>query len=255
MSLLKKLAARIGIGSAEIETVLEKSTYRPGEEVRGTVHVRGGSVEEQIDDIDLYVMTRFVMVKDDQRIQQESTVASFRIVNGFTVLPKEVKSFPFHFILPLDTPVSMGNCAVWMKTDIDIKNGFDYIQVLPHQWIEKILEAVCQCGFTLRGADFQLTGAIPSRLPFVQAFQFDPCTTGFTGRLDEVEAVCQLDEQGVEVALEIESKAGGVLGVVEEPSNVDERLVRLRLHDTELENDSAQNLAEKFSCIFNQHAR
>lgn len=48
MSFFKKLAASAGIGAAKVETILEKDAYYPGEEVRGTVHVKGGKIAQDI---------------------------------------------------------------------------------------------------------------------------------------------------------------------------------------------------------------
>lgn len=44
MSFFKKLAASAGIGAAKVDTILEKNTYYPGQEVRGTVHAKGGKI-------------------------------------------------------------------------------------------------------------------------------------------------------------------------------------------------------------------
>ncbi|CEH31345.1 sporulation protein [Aneurinibacillus migulanus] len=259
MSFFKKMAASVGIGSATVDTVLDYSQYRPGDTITGTVYVRGGNVEQTIDDIDLYVMSRYIMEKDDKKIYQTSPIASHRVVNGFIIFPKEVKEFPFAFPLPLDTPVTLGSVAIWIKTDIDIKNGVDAgdndrIQVLPHPWMEKVLKAVQQVGFTLREADCEYAPFFRRRLPFVQEFEFSPSSRDYRGKLDEVEVVCHVEENGIEVALEIDRKARGVLGWLEETYSMDERLVRIYLNKTEL-NQDVNVLTQKFRAIINQHAR
>ncbi|GEN34380.1 sporulation protein [Aneurinibacillus danicus] len=258
MSFFKKIAASVGIGSATVDTVLDYSQYRPGDMVTGTVYVRGGSVEQHMDDIDLYVMSRYVMEKDDSKVYQESPIVSHRVVNGFTILPKEVKEFPFSFRLPFDTPVTLGSVSLWIKTDLDIKGGIDsgdkdYIRVLPHPWMEKVLEAIRQVGFKLREADCEYAPFFKRRLPFVQEFEFVPTSSKYCGRLDEVEVVCHVEEHGMEVALEIDRKARGVLGWLEEAYNMDERLVRVYLNETELNQDGA--LTRKFREIIERHAR
>lgn len=47
--LLRKALASVGIGSAKIDTKLEKEVLVQGEEVRGVVIVKGGNVEQEID--------------------------------------------------------------------------------------------------------------------------------------------------------------------------------------------------------------
>ncbi|SFJ10504.1 sporulation protein [Thermoflavimicrobium dichotomicum] len=258
MSFFKRIAASMGVGGAEVDTVLDKSTFCPGDLITGTIHVRGGSVKQDIDDIDLYVMTRYIMEKDDQRIYQESKITTFRAVNRFTILPREEKSFPFQFRLPLDTPISLGSCMVWIKTNLDIKHGLDaqdndQIQVRPHPWIDKILNAVSDCGFRLREADCEYAPYFRRRLPFVQEFEFVPNTRKYQNKLDEIELVFHLEENGLEVALEVDRKARGVSGWLEEQLNLDETLVRVRLSRDDL-NQNEKELAKKFDELISQHA-
>jgi sporulation-control protein len=51
MSLFNKVFASIGIGSATVDTKLEKDVFVPGEEIRGIVQIKGGRLEQLIDDI------------------------------------------------------------------------------------------------------------------------------------------------------------------------------------------------------------
>lgn len=41
MSFFGRMLASVGIGSAKVDTVLEKVTYMPGEVVRGAVRIQG----------------------------------------------------------------------------------------------------------------------------------------------------------------------------------------------------------------------
>lgn len=78
MSFFKKLAASAGIGAAKVDTILEKDAYFPGEEVQGTVHVKGGKIAQDIRYIDLQLSTRYVIVKDDEEHRKYATIHSFR---------------------------------------------------------------------------------------------------------------------------------------------------------------------------------
>ena len=51
MVFFDKVFASVGIGSAAVDTKLEKDTYTPGETVKGAVEIRGGKVDQQVDDI------------------------------------------------------------------------------------------------------------------------------------------------------------------------------------------------------------
>lgn len=45
MSFFNKMLASVGIGSAQIDTKLEKDRLKPGEMISGIIEVRGGNVE------------------------------------------------------------------------------------------------------------------------------------------------------------------------------------------------------------------
>lgn len=74
MSFFKKLAASAGIGAAKVDTILEKDAYFPGEEVRGTVHVKGGKIAQDIRYIDLQLNTKYIIVKDDEEHRKYATI-------------------------------------------------------------------------------------------------------------------------------------------------------------------------------------
>lgn len=112
MSFFKKLAASAGIGAAKVDTILEKDAYFPGEEVQGTVHVKGGKIAQDIRYIDLQLSTRYVIVKDDEEHRKYATIHSFRVTGSFTIQPGEEHQFPFTFTLPLDTPMTVGKVEV-----------------------------------------------------------------------------------------------------------------------------------------------
>lgn len=120
MSFFKKLAASAGIGAAKVDTILEQDAYYPGEKVRGTVHVKGGKIAQDIRFIDVQLNTRYVIVKDDDEEHRKyATIHSFRVTGSFTIQPGEEHQFPFSFILPLDTPITVGKVEVAVVTDLD----------------------------------------------------------------------------------------------------------------------------------------
>ena len=48
MLILRKYMSMLGIGSAKIDLQLPKHEYTPGENVTGTFHIEGGTIEQQI---------------------------------------------------------------------------------------------------------------------------------------------------------------------------------------------------------------
>ncbi len=49
MSIFNKMLASVGIGSATVDTKLEKSRYTAGEIIRGNVEVTGGNTAQDVD--------------------------------------------------------------------------------------------------------------------------------------------------------------------------------------------------------------
>ena len=68
MSFFNKVLASVGIGAATVDTKLERDQVVPGEEIKGIVEIRGGNVEQKIDDIYLSVNTQYVKESDDRKV-------------------------------------------------------------------------------------------------------------------------------------------------------------------------------------------
>lgn len=60
MSFFKKTLASFGIGSAQVDTVLQQEVLYPGQKVNVTVYVYGGATEQAIDNIDLKLCCRYI---------------------------------------------------------------------------------------------------------------------------------------------------------------------------------------------------
>ncbi len=251
MSVFKKIAAKIGIGSAQVETVLDKDTYRIGDVITGKVYIKGGHTKQEIDEVNIYVMTKYVMEQDDKRIPNVSTIVSHHVVSDLTVLPKEEHEYDISFRLPLDTPVTAGGVKVWIQTGAEIEDGADskdrdFIQVLPHPWMETVLNIIPKLGFRLRETDCEYAEYLHRRLPFVQEFEFVP--TSWQHKLDEIEVVFDLEHDGMEVAIEIDRKAKrnarGVPHRMRKHFSRDETMSRMFFTKEELEG-SAEALVHK----------
>lgn len=76
-----------------MDTVLHKSNYSPGEMIRGTVRVKGGSIEQQISHIEVIVKTKYNIQEDDKAETKYKTVASHRVTNEFMIGAGEEKVF------------------------------------------------------------------------------------------------------------------------------------------------------------------
>jgi sporulation-control protein len=92
--LLRKYMSLVGIGSAQIDLILEKETYEPGETVRGTFHIKGGTIEQKLKRIECD------LVKVDLLLELEEVIHTATILTTSTIEPNAGNQLPFTFTLP-----------------------------------------------------------------------------------------------------------------------------------------------------------
>lgn len=256
MSLFNKVFASVGIGSATVDTKLERDTLIPGEEVKGIVEVRGGSVEQQIDAIYLSLYTTYLKESDEKKYSVNSLIDQVRLNEPFLIKSQETKQIPFSFKLPIDTPISLGRTKIWVATGLDIKNAVDptdkdFIKVVPNPLMEAVLNAVNDLGFRLREAECEEAPyRLRKRLPFVQEFEFVPITGSYKGRLDELEIVFFPSSNSItDIYMQVDRKARGLGGFLAEALEMDESHVHFTVSSGDL-----PSLREKINATIQKFA-
>ncbi|MCM3767900.1 sporulation protein [Neobacillus niacini] len=241
MSFFNKVFASVGIGSATVDTKLEKDTYMPGEIVTGVVEIKGGKIDQQIDEIYLALNTNYIRESDDRKYTVTATIEKYRITSAFMVRVNERKEIPFTFQLPYDTPLSIGRSKVWVTTGLDIKGGVDpsdkdYLKIVPNPLMTAVFNAVENLGFRIREADCEeAPRRFRGRLPFVQEFEFVPTSGPFRGRLDELEIVVfPSGNGGLDIMFQVDRKARGLAGLFSEALGTDETNVRLSVSNADI---------------------
>lgn len=256
MSFFNKVFASVGIGAATVDTKFERDTVAPGEEVRGIVEIRGGNVDQTIDEIYLTLYTTYVKEVDDKKYTQTGQVDKFRLTQSFSIRSGETKQLPFSFILPADTPITLGKTKVWVATGLDIKNAVDptdkdYLKIVPGRLMESVLNAVSDLGFRLREVECeQAPHRLRRRLPFIQEFEFVPITGSFRGRLDELELVFfPISNNEIEILMQVDRKARGLGGFLAEAFEMDETNVRLTVTSADIPTmtQKIQSVVSRFS--------
>lgn len=238
MSMFKKLLASIGIGAAKVDARLYDDSLVPGEMLNGEVYISGGDVSQEIDDIYLYVATQYKREVDDSTVTQECVLVKYCLSERFQLQPNEEKIIPFSFQLPYETPLTVGNQPVYLRTGLDISsaidpNDTDYLQVRPHPLMQRVLDAIENLGFQLAKVDCEYNPRFGGSYPFVQEFEFRP-TGKYRSRLDELEVIFSLNANELEVFLELDKRARGFGSFLEEAFDMDERYVRLWVTPAEL---------------------
>lgn len=93
--LLRKYMSLVGIGSAQIDLILEKETYQPGETVQGSFHIKGGTIEQQLKRIECD------LVKKDEILDKEEVIHSSSILTSSMIQADAANQIPFTFTLPV----------------------------------------------------------------------------------------------------------------------------------------------------------
>lgn len=234
--MLKKWLASVGIGSARVDTQLAKDQLTPGENFQGKVVVEGGNTEQQIDRINLFVMTEALRERDDKKFYEKVVLHKFSLSESFTIGEGEKKEFDFEFTLPIQTPPTLGRTKVWIQTGLDIPSAIDpkdrdYIQVQSHPSMSTVLDAIYNgLGFHLRKVEMEYS----KRLGYIQEFEFLP-SNEFRADLDELEAYFFLKEHEIEVVLQVDRRAKGLGGLFAEALEMDESYVRVTFSHAEVE--------------------
>lgn len=241
MSFFNKILASIGIGSSSVDTKLSQSSIKVGDEVEGIVEVKGGSIEQKIDEINLTINTNYEKEEDDKIIHKQAVISTIKLNEPFVIMPEETKTIPFKIQIPIDTPISAGSSRVWIKTGIDIKGSVDptdsdVITILPHEIVEETMKVFTQLGFNLRKVKNEAASyKFRKRLPFIQEFEYVPTSGTFYGKFDEVELVFfPIDETKLEVIIEVDRRAKGLAGLFSEALDMDESFIRFTIHEYDL---------------------
>ncbi|MDP4096724.1 sporulation protein [Paenibacillus sp. P96] len=239
MSFFNKMLASVGIGAAEIDTHLEKTSYHPGEEIRGMVHIKGGNVEQKVDNIYIKVMTEYIREHDDKKVSESYAVAKFHVADSMTVRKGETLQIPFSFPLPLETPLTLSRQPVWIHTGLDIDNALDpndrdFIEVTPHPFASIVLKAAQDLGFRFKGATCEYHPRLGRGTPFVQEIEFYP-SPEFASRVKELEFIFSLEHNGIHVLVEVDRRGRGLSGWLEQSFDMDERQAWLSLSQSDLQ--------------------
>jgi sporulation-control protein len=214
----RNLMARLGSGSADVQTVLDSSETTPGGEVSGTVTVSGGTVAQDIDEIRVELVATVEVEGQDGEWREDVVFGTSAIAGASRIEPGEQRSVPFRFTVPLQCPFTsldgwrLHGMRVALRTRVDIAGAvdpgdLDPVDVLPLPVQRSVLDALTQRGFRFTGADVEKGRLRGSDLPFYQEVEFAP-PGDLRGRINELEVTFLADPRGVEVVLEVDRRGG-----------------------------------------------
>ncbi|WP_458119752.1 sporulation protein [Paenibacillus sp. Z6-24] len=258
MSFFNKMLARVGIGAAKIDTVLDQSEYYPNSEVRGIVYIEGGSVDQDVGNIYIEVMTQYIREQDDKKHYVNYTIAKYRVSEKTQVKSSQKLEIPFGFTLPSQTPLTLSNQKIWLHTGLDIEMSVDptdqdYIVVRPHPYMDTVFEATERLGFRFKASTVEYASRSPFGVPYVQEIEFYPGAR-FHGRITELELMMSLTSNGLQILVEVDRRGRGLGGFFANAFDMDERRAWLDLTPSDL-NRGADYVAQQLERLIDQQSR
>ena len=214
------LLNRIGIGSAEIDTILETETVQPGEGIPAHIEIEGGSDDQEVDEIDLAIMTEYEIESDDGSSYSTAKITETELTDGFTIEAGEERTIDAGSIqVPESTPPTVGKTEVWVYTGLDIDLSVDpkdkdYLNVQPGPYMEALLEAVENLGFRRNSVDNVKARSFGPGA-FAQEFEYKPHSGPYSGRLDEIELFPARRGEQLDVVVEVDKRGGSIFGTDE----------------------------------------
>ncbi|OXX41494.1 hypothetical protein B9J93_19775 [Vibrio sp. V17_P4S1T151] len=219
--MISKVFAKMGFGSAKVDTQLDSSFVEQGGTVSGNVVIKGGNVDQDISKVTLSVMTRAKHENDEGYYYADHCIGGVDIPYDCTVQAGQQISIPFSFNLPSETPITTINQGsnefpVWIDTNLDIDFGVDsedrdFLNIKPHQAVQKVLDAITESGMRVVKTDVELcylnTQQFSSTSGICQEIELK--TSGLFSRFEEVEFSFIVDRDQIHLLVELDRRFGG----------------------------------------------
>lgn len=129
--LLRKYMSLLGVGSAQIDLILEKDILKPGDSVNGHFLIKGGTIDQQLKQIDCQ------LVMKNEMIDTEKVIDTITIQVQSKIQSDEADKVPFAFQLPKDVPVSTKEISYRFKTKLIFEQGVE-------SWDEDMIKVISQ---------------------------------------------------------------------------------------------------------------
>ncbi|BAF59641.1 MAG: sporulation protein [Pelotomaculum sp.] len=232
--MLKKLLAGIGIGAASVNLEIPQPRVPIGGTVSGTVKVRGGSVDQKIEQIYITLVLDSSYKHDDETRHLRQEIGTVKVSDGMLVKANSPEvSIPVQLRLPYSIPISKGRSKYYFITGLDIKSAVDpkdqdEIVVLPNTYMQMFFDAVRLLGFREKPFSGDYNGRF-------QAFEYRP-TSFMAGKLDEIEVYLNATEFALNVVMQIDKKVRGFWGKIADDLDLDERHVGFAFNYREMQN-------------------
>ncbi len=256
MSLMKRMLASVGIGSAQVDTYLDRPQLAPGEWLQGEVRIQGGNLAQTIDDLYLYVITRYKRETEDSSHYEDCKLLKASIAPRFTLEPQESKILPLEIQLPFQTPLSLGGQPVWITTALDIALAVnprdrDDLIITPHPLQQAVFQALDQLGFSRKQIECEYHPHAAGGYPFIQEFEFYPGAS-YRAYFQELELFFHLEsDDRLRVYLEIDRRVRGLGSFLQEMAGLDDRYSLIEVTARDLARGS-EAIVQRLQAVLSQ---
>ncbi|TMV50071.1 hypothetical protein FE783_10935 [Paenibacillus mesophilus] len=256
MSIYIRMMERTGAAGIHINTMLDATAVRVGDELTGAVVLRSDHGSKQINSIQLHLIADFMCEQHKQIVRESGIIYRYRLDTNLTLLPGKERTVPFRFRIPYSAPISAGSSKVWLESEADVemapnRKDRDYVQILPHPIVGAFFDAVSLLGFRLKEVSLLRVPHIRPEFPFVQEFEFKPRLRSL---LDEIEVYYLAESrEKVDFYIEIDRRASGLIGLFEEAFDLDERCIKVTL--TSADTGDPERLAARLADSIQPHMK
>ncbi|PZE19624.1 sporulation protein [Paenibacillus xerothermodurans] len=195
--MFKKMFAKLGVGAAKIDFVLDQPEVALGDSLSGEFRITGGSVQQKINRVDVDLVLQLNL----KGTAISKVIASIPVSSSFTTQEGENKVIPFTYAVPNDILISSSGISYHLASRLDIAEGVDtsdndYVQILPPRKFQTIFKAMDAMGFREKPDSGNFNG-------YSQEFEFFP-TGMFRNEVREVEFVAAIEPEGIRLLLEVD---------------------------------------------------
>ncbi|MFC3883439.1 sporulation protein [Bacillus songklensis] len=200
--MFKKFLAKLGKGAATVDLQFENRPYQIDEVIHGEVVLKGGEVDQQINQLAVkFMMT--VTIQNSQSISRK--VDMIPLTGSFVISKKEEKRIPFHYRIPPILPLSRGPVSYYFDTHLDIEGGVDrtdvdYVTIGASKEVQSIFNALSRLGFREKATSGKLD-------TYGQEFEFFS-TQLLANQINELEIRFAYVETGIQVWMEVDCRSG-----------------------------------------------
>ena len=247
--MLEKFFTLMGIGSAEVDLKIPKPHVHLGDNLEGTIKIKGGNVEQEIEKIEISLMLKSSYHDRMQSRLYNQVVSSVTLAERMVIKPDQEEVIPIIFEIPFtrNLPISRGRTEYYLKTNLDIRKAVDPVDhneivVVPNKQLKLLFDAFASLGLHEEKYSGDFNGIL-------QEFKFTP-TTFFCQELKEIKVYAKVKKSEMDVTMKIHKKNRGLVENIVDDIDPDEVDIELKLIFDEME--SVSQIADSIKGLIEQ---